>query len=83
MLKDEASLSRENDKINLINIIENVVDEFKQDLYSQNKKIQINIVDKTGKKFILGIENRLEQVIANLLDNSISFSKEDGIIEIK
>ena len=25
--------------------------------------------------FILGIENRLEQVIANLLDNSISFSK--------
>ena len=43
-------------KINLINIIENVVDEFKQDLYSQNKKIQINIVDKTGKKkFILGL----------------------------
>ena len=85
MLKDEASLSREKmTKINLINIIENVVDEFKQDLYSQNKKIQINIVDKTGKKkFILGIENRLEQVIANLLDNSISFSKEDSIIEIE
>ena len=32
--------------------------------------------------FILGIENRLEQVIANLLDNSISFSDNDQKIEI-
>ena len=26
---------------------------------------------------ILGIENRIEQIIANLLDNSISFSKDN------
>ena len=30
----------------------------------------------------MGIENRLEQVIANLLDNSISFSENDHKIEI-
>ena len=39
MLKDEASLSREKmSKINLIEIINNVVEDFKQDLINQNKK---------------------------------------------
>ena len=86
MLKDEASLSREKmSKINLIDIINNVVEDFKQDLNNQNKNIQIKIVEKINTKsgrYILGIENRLEQVIANLLDNSISFSQDNQIIEI-
>ena len=35
------------------------------------------------KKYsIIGIENRLEQVIANLLDNAISFSNDKQKIEI-
>ncbi len=86
MLKDEASLSREKmSKINLIEIISNVVEDFKQDLQNQNKKIEIKIIQKINSKngkYILGIENRLEQVIANLLDNSISFSKDNQKIEI-
>ncbi len=86
MLKDEASWSREKmSKIDLIEIINNVADDFRQDLKNQNKKISINIkkkiLSKNGK-FILGIENRLEQVVANLLDNSISFSEENKKIEI-
>ena len=87
MLKDEASWSREQmSKINLIEIISNVADDFRQDLKNQNKQIQIKIKNKIVSKngyFILGIESRLEQVIANLLDNSISFSDEDKKIEIK
>ena len=87
MLKDEASWSREQmSKINLIEIISNVADDFRQDLKNQNKQIQIQIKNKIVSKngyFILGIESRLEQVIANLLDNSISFSDEDKKIEIK
>ena len=86
MLKDEASLSREKmSKINLIEVINNVVEDFKQDLNNQNKNIEIKIKEKINSKngkFILGIENRLEQVIANLLDNSISFSQENQKIEI-
>ena len=86
MLKDEASLSREKmSKINLIEIINNVVEDFKQDLDNQNKNIQIKIKEKISSnngKYILGIENRLEQVIANLLDNSISFSHDNQKIEI-
>ena len=55
-------------KINLIEIITNVADDFRQDLKNQNKKINISIKKKILSKnghYILGIENRLEQVIAN------------------
>jgi two-component system sensor histidine kinase ChvG len=86
MLKDEASLSREKmSKVNLIDVINSVVEDFKQDLINQNKKIEINILDKVNTKngyYIFGIGNRLEQVIANLLDNSISFSENNQKIEI-
>ena len=86
MLKDEASLSREKmSKVNLMKIILNVVEDFKQDLKNQNKNIELltNLNNKEEKNFfIVGIENRLEQVIANLLDNAISFSENNQKIEI-
>ena len=85
MLKDEASLSREKmKKIDIVSIIKNVVDDFRQDIFNQNKKIEINVKNKNGKiNYILGIENRLEQVVANLLDNAISFSDDNGKIDIE
>jgi len=88
MLKDEASLSREKMlKIDLNLIIRNVVEDFKQGIESLNKKINIEIINKKDKQksfHIQGIENRIEQVIANLLDNAISFSQNNSkiIIEI-
>ena len=86
MLKDEASLSREKmSKVNLIEIINSVVEDFRQDLTNQNKDIKVIIKDGISNEdgyFILGISNRLEQVVANLLDNSISFSKDKQKIEI-
>ena len=85
MLKDEATWSREKmSKINLIEVIKNVVEDFKQDLKNQNKNIDINISSKKLEHdyFVLGIENRLEQVIANLLDNAISFSDNNSKIEV-
>ena len=59
MLKDEASWSREQmSKVNLIEIITNVVDDFRQDLKNQNKKIHISVKKKIVSKnghYILGI----------------------------
>ena len=87
MLKDEASLSREKMvRIDINLIIKNVVDDFKQDILSLNKKIDIEIINKKNSQknfYILGIENRIEQVIANLLDNAISFSQVNGKISIE
>ena len=86
MLKDEATWSREKmSKIDLLEVINNVVDDFRQDLENQNKNIKINIKEKTISKngnYILGIESRLEQVVANLLDNSVSFSDDNKKIDI-
>ncbi|MAW17421.1 MAG: sensor histidine kinase [Candidatus Pelagibacter sp. TMED272] len=87
MLKDEATWSKEKmSKIDLIEIINSVAEDFRQDLKNQNKMIEINIKQKITSKngnYILGIENRLEQVIANLLDNSVSFSEDNKTIEIE
>jgi two-component system sensor histidine kinase ChvG len=87
MLKDEASLSREKmKKVNLEKIVTNVVEDFKQNISNQSNEIDINILfkNKNNKAYlVLGIENRLEQVIANLLDNSISFSGHKSNINIE
>ena len=87
MLKDEASLSREKmKKIDLDTVIRGVIEDFNHNLASQSKKIKINFIHKNrnGKvDFVLGIENRLEQVIANLLDNAVSFSEDNSNIDIE
>ena len=78
MLKDEASLSRAKMiKINLSNVINSVVEDFNSDLLNSNKNIKININNSNlngSKLYVLGAEGKLEQIVANLLDNAISFS---------
>ena len=39
--------------------------------------------DKKNKYIINGIENRIEQIIANLLENAISFSEDNKNIIVK
>ena len=76
MLKDEVALSREKmKKINLILIVRSVVDDF-NNIYVAKRGIKIFLKESNSQAeyFINGIENRIEQIIANLLDNSISFS---------
>jgi two-component system sensor histidine kinase ChvG len=89
MLKDEASLSREKmSKIDLDKIIRNVAEDYTQNISSLSKKIEIKIINRKNERkhfYILGIESRIEQVIANLLDNAISFSQINNkiLVEIK
>ena len=81
MLKDEVALSNEKiEKINVEPIIESVVDDFNS-IYNVKKGINIKYKNDGKKEYLInGIENRIEQIIANLLDNSISFTKKDGEI---
>tara|TARA_B100002051_G_C16248118_1_gene398279 strand:- start:40 stop:546 length:507 start_codon:yes stop_codon:yes gene_type:complete len=87
MLKDEVAITQEQMKnIDLEEVINSVVDDF-NGIYFSKRGIKINfkIQKNGGKYFIKGIENRIEQVLANLLENSISFSEDNKkiIVELK
>jgi two-component system, OmpR family, sensor histidine kinase ChvG len=81
MLKDEVALSKEKmKKINIEPIIQSVVDDY-NNIHKVKKDIKINYKNDGKDGYLInGIENRIEQIIANLLDNSISFSKKGGNI---
>ena len=81
MLKDEVALSQEKmKKINIEPIIQSVIDDY-NNINKFKKDIKINYENDGKEKYVIkGIENRIEQIIANLLDNSISFSQEGGNI---
>ena len=78
MLKDEVALSKEQmKKLDIQPIIQSVVDDY-NNIYKFKKNININYQNDGKSEYLInGIENRIEQIVANLLDNSISFS-EDG-----
>ncbi|WP_415286250.1 HAMP domain-containing sensor histidine kinase [Candidatus Pelagibacter sp. Uisw_104] len=85
ILKDEVALSKEKmKKINLKLIARSVVDDF-NNIYEAKRgiKIMLNDQDDQEEYFINGIENRIEQIIANLLDNSISFSEDNKEILVE
>ena len=84
MLKDEAVISTEKmQKINLKEIASSVVDDF-NNIYNSKKNIEIKLKSNGSENyFILGITNRIEQIISNLLENSISFSGENQEIIVE
>ena len=84
MLKDEVALSKEKfRRIDLEPIIQSVVDDY-NNIYQTKSGIRISFNnDGNNNYFINGIENRIEQIVANLLDNAISFSKKNQNIEVK
>ena len=84
ILKDEVALSKEKiRKIDVEPIIKSVVDDF-NNIYKLKRGIKISYEnDKKNKYCINGIENRIEQIIANLLDNAISFSEDNKDVLVK
>tara|TARA_B110000444_G_scaffold187185_1_gene176447 strand:- start:298 stop:1839 length:1542 start_codon:yes stop_codon:yes gene_type:complete len=84
ILKDEVALSKEKfKKTDIIPIIQSVVDDY-NNIYQVKRGIKISCVSDDKKFYLInGIENRIEQIVANLLDNAISFSKNNENIEIK
>ena len=84
ILKDEVALSKEKIKrLDIEPIIKSVVDDF-NNLYKLKRGIQISYQNDGKNRYLInGIENRIEQIIANLLDNAISFSENDKDVLVK
>jgi two-component system sensor histidine kinase ChvG len=84
ILKDEVALSKEKiKKLDIEPIIKSVVDDF-NNIYKLKRGIKIFYEnDKKTNYFVNGIENRIEQIVANLLDNAVSFSEDNMKILVK
>ena len=84
MLKDEVAISSEKmKKLDLRIIAKSVVDDYNS-IYNSKRGISVKLkINGSADYKILGIENRVEQIIANLLDNSISFSKDNQDIDVE
>tara|TARA_B100001057_G_scaffold450286_1_gene492195 strand:+ start:210 stop:1751 length:1542 start_codon:yes stop_codon:yes gene_type:complete len=84
ILKDEVALSKEKiKKLDIEPIIKSVVDDF-NNIYKLKRGIKISYAnDKKNKYFVYGIENRIEQIVANLLDNAVSFSEDNKEVIVR
>jgi len=84
ILKDEVALSKEKiKKLDIEPVIKSVVDDF-NNIYGLQRGIKISYEnDNKNKYFINGIENRIEQIIANLLDNAVSFSEDNKKVLVR
>lgn len=84
----DAELSREEmQKINIGTLLYKLQDAYKKpidrvdDTDKSDNKIIINI-DKETPYYVMGSEERLEQVFGNLISNALSFSPENGQVYI-
>ena len=84
ILKDEVALSKEKfKKTDILPIIQSVIDDY-NNIYQIKRGIKINCITDGNKSYLInGIENRIEQIVANLLDNAISFSEDEKNIQVK
>ena len=83
MLKDEATLSMEKmKKVDIVSIVKSVIEDFNNLPNPKNITVLLEISKKDKKLFVLGLSNRIEQILANLLDNAISFSPNNSQIKV-
>jgi two-component system sensor histidine kinase ChvG len=84
MLKGEAQEAKlQLSKFDIIKLIMEVVREYQNMIDNTKKEISIEIKNLINKKtLILGFESRIEQVISNILENSISFSPKGSALRI-
>ena len=70
-------------RIDLKTIAKSVVDDFNS-IYKSKRGISVKLKTNGSKDYaIFGIEHRIEQILANLLENSISFSQDNEEIEVE
>ncbi|HEY7572727.1 MAG TPA: HAMP domain-containing sensor histidine kinase [Nitrososphaeraceae archaeon] len=77
---EAKSLELKNDTFDLVAAINSLLDDYRKDHDSLVKKYKILFECKFKSVFVYGDRNRISQVVNNLLDNAIKYSKHGLII---
>ena len=79
---ESGSIKMSVSKFNIVELTKDVVNAL--EMKSEEKGIELNIIDKTMKPvFVNADKDRINQVLVNLLVNSIRYGKENGETQIR
>jgi two-component system sensor histidine kinase ChvG len=77
----DAELSREaNEPVDLGHLLETIVEVYR--LTELPRGIQISLSEMPPDLIVLGRDERLGQIFRNLIDNAVSFTRDDGTVAI-
>ena len=79
---ESGDLNLDVSEFDLVELIQNVIDLL--EMKAEKKKIKLELENSFGKQFIVtGDKDKLQQVVENLVVNSIKYGKEGGLTEIR
>jgi two-component system phosphate regulon sensor histidine kinase PhoR len=79
--KFETGIKMSKRYFNIGNMLGKTVDELKALAENKNIKFELKIADMNGVT-VFGDEEKLQQVMVNLIDNAIKYTNKNGIIEV-
>lgn len=80
-IADSKNLVREKSPVEVLKILRDVVGTFETRLAQADIRIEANVIEDQGA-IIMGDEDRLRQLFANLIENTVRYTNPPGILRI-